>query len=494
MKRTFLAWIWLFAGTVSLLGQTKFEETKVIAHRGYWKTENSAQNSIISLYKAQEVGCFGAEFDVHITSDLQLIVFHDDKLEGMKINDTPYEKLRNHVLSNGEILPTLEQYLVHAKNCPDIKLVLEIKPCKAELVAPMVSGILALVDKYKLQPRTEYISFMMDICKELIRLRPGVEIAYLNGDVAPEELKKLGFTGLDYHYSKFEKDLDLANEAHRHGVHVNVWTVNDPVMMKRMVGLGVDYITTDEPELLQQMIKEYAQKYTQLEKPQVDLSTFKKDKNGYITLFDGTSFDGWRGYGRDAVTDKWVLDDGAMKFDSQKSGTGGDIIFSHRFKNYELELEWKIAQNGNSGILYLIQEVPGQSPAASSPEAQVLDNEGHPDAKLGKDGNRKSMSLYDLIPAVPQNAKSYGKWNKAKIRIENGKVTHYQNGKKVVEYTLWTPEWIKMLDNSKFNVNGWTDAYYLMTNAGGVNREGYIGFQDHGDDVWFRNIKVKMLD
>ncbi len=181
-------------------------------------------------------------------------------------------------------------------------------------------------------------------------------------------------------------------------------------------------------------------------------------------------------------------------YGSGQGSEGGELIFSHTFKNFELELEWKISKGGNSGILYLIQEIPNQYAVASAREAQVLDNENHPDAKLGTDGNRKSMSLYDLIPAKPQNAKPYGKWNRAKIRVENGKVTHYQNGKKVVEYTLWTPEWIKMLDNSKFSVKEWADAYYLMSNCGGVKREGYIGFQDHGNDVWFRNIKIKILE
>ncbi|NDV58260.1 DUF1080 domain-containing protein [Bacteroides sp. 519] len=264
--------------------------------------------------------------------------------------------------------------------------------------------------------------------------------------------------------------------------------------MKRLIGMGADYITTDNPELCQKMIEDYTNKYTQIEKTQVDLSKYKKDKNGFITLFDGTSLDGWRGYCLDKVTDKWIIEDGALKFDSKKAGKGGEIIFGHRFKNFELELEWKISKGGNSGVLYMIQEIPGQYAVASAPEAQVLDNANHPDAKMGKDGNRQATSLYDLIAAKPQNAKPYGKWNKVKIRVDNGTVTHFQNGKKVVEYTLWTPEWIEMLENSKFKVTEWEDAYYLMTNCGGINREGYIGFQDHGDDVWFRNIKVKMLD
>lgn len=487
MKQLFLL-LMFFLGSASVWAQTK-----VIAHRGYWDTANSAQNSITSLYKANEIGCYGAEFDVWLTADDELIVFHDDKVNGMNILETPYEKLRNIQLKNGEIIPTLEQYLVHAQNCPNIKLILELKTCKLPDVSKMVEKVLALIDKYNLQPRTEYIAFSLDICKELAKVRPEAEIAYLNGDLSPEELKALGIT-MDYYFTAFTNNPNVVNEAYQLGLTINAWTVNDPVAMKRLIGLGVDYITTDKPELLQQMIKEYADKYTSLNKPQVDLANFKKDKNGYYILFDGTSFDGWRGYAQDAVTDKWVIEGDAMKFNSKKNGTGGEIIYSHMFKNFELELEWKISKGGNSGIFYLIQEIPNKYAAASAPEAQVLDNENHPDAKLGVDGNRKSTSLYDLIPAKPQNAKPYGKWNKVKIRVDNGKVTHFQNGKKVVEYTVWTPEWIKMLENSKFSIGSWDDAYYLMSNAGGVERKGYIGFQDHGDDVWFRNIKVKVLD
>ena len=223
------------------------------------------------------------------------------------------------------------------------------------------------------------------------------------------------------------------------------------------------------------------------------------DGKGYMTIFNGENFDGWRGYGRNKMPSKWVVEDGCIKFDSKKEGQGGDIIFAHKFKNFELEMEWKIAQGGNSGIFYLAQEVARADGNAlepiyiSAPECQVLDNENHPDAKLGVDGNRKSTSLYDMIPAKPQNAKPFGQWNKVKIRVNNGKVEHFQNGKKVLEYTLWTPEWTELLQKSKFSEKNWPVAFQLLNNCGGPNHEGLIGMQDHGDTVWYRNIRVKEL-
>ena len=148
-----------------------------------------------------------------------------------------------------------------------------------------------------------------------------------------------------------------------------------------------------------------------------------------IVLFDGTSLDGWRGYNKDHVPSRWTIEDGCLKFSGSgggeaQTGEGGDIIYAaQKFKNFELELEWKISKGGNSGIFYLAQETAGPI-YISAPECQVLDNENHPDARLGVDGNRMSSSLYDMIPAKPQNAKPAGEWNKVKILCYKGTVVH----------------------------------------------------------------------
>lgn len=209
--------------------------------------------------------------------------------------------------------------------------------------------------------------------------------------------------------------------------------------------------------------------------------TDEEREQGWELLFDGESTDGWRAYNGDTFPEKgWEVRDGRLAV----LGTGGgDIITEEKHGDFELKLEWQVTKGGNSGIFYRAIEQPTQRIYWSAPEMQLLDNANHPDAGRGEDGNRKAGSLYDLIPAEPQNARPHGEWNSARIVADGAHIEHWQNGEKVLEYELWTPEWYEMLRNSKFETHPeFGDAH-----------KGYIGLQDHGDLVYFRNIKIREL-
>ena len=219
------------------------DNTKVIAHRGYWKTEGSAQNSSRSLERASEIGAYGA-----------------DDIQGKHIQSCTYDELKDLQLSNGEKLPTLEQYLKRAKKLKNVRLILELKAHETpERNREAAKAVVDMVKRMKLAKRTDYISFNMDACKEFIRLCPKSEVSYLNGELSPMELKELGFTGLDYHYKVLQSHPDWVKDCKVLGMTSNVWTVDDPKLMEEMIDLGVDFITTDLPEETQKILHSRAQ-------------------------------------------------------------------------------------------------------------------------------------------------------------------------------------------------------------------------------------------
>lgn len=226
-------------------------QTKIIAHRGHWDCEGSAQNSLAALQKAHEAGAYGSEFDVLITADGVVVVNHDDTIAGFTIETSTYEQLKNLKLSNGETLPTLEQYLVAGKKNPATQLILEIKPHKSVVNEDRaVANALALVRKHGMEQQVEYISFSMNICKELRRAAPTAAVYYLKSDITPQDLKTLGMTGLDYYYKVLQQHPEWIKQAHELGLKVNVWTVNEPQVMQWFAQQGVDFITTDRPNAL----------------------------------------------------------------------------------------------------------------------------------------------------------------------------------------------------------------------------------------------------
>ncbi|HRK79862.1 MAG TPA: DUF1080 domain-containing protein [Saprospiraceae bacterium] len=211
-------------------------------------------------------------------------------------------------------------------------------------------------------------------------------------------------------------------------------------------------------------------------------------KAGWKLLFDGQSLKGWRNYGKKTIGSSWKIDDGAIHLAAKKNPNGGwqapdggDIITDGEYENYELRLEWKIGACGNSGIIYNVEESDKyQYPWQTGPEMQVLDNACHPDSKIR---THRAGDLYDLIECKYETVKPAGEWNRVRLVVNKGKVQHWLNGRKVVETEMWTDEWRKMVAASKFKD---------MPGFGTV-RKGHLCLQDHGDPVWYRNVKIKEL-
>lgn len=230
----------------------QFISNKVIAHRGAWKNTRTTENSIAALNYAIEMGCEGSEFDIHMSSDSVLFINHDPEISGLTIERTRATELAKLKLGNGESLPTLEAYLKEGLKQNKTKLILEIKPTGLGLErSQLLAGkVMELVRRLKAQAWVDYISFDYNICKELVRLDPYAHVAYLNGDKSPEELAKDKIWGLDYHFSAYKKNPNWFREACERNLTLNAWTVNDEETMKWLLENKVDFITTNEPELL----------------------------------------------------------------------------------------------------------------------------------------------------------------------------------------------------------------------------------------------------
>ena len=242
------------------------KKTGIVAHRGFWNCEEAgyAKNSVAALRCAQEAGFWGSEFDVNMTSDGVLIVYHDSDVQGKKIEKHPYAEFKDFKIKNGETIPTIDQYLEQGKKYPETMLVYEMKPHScAEVEDKFIELTIAKLTEHELldPERVMFISFSYHICKELAKKLPGFTVQYLEGNKSPEEVNADGVNGIDYHYNVFNKHNDWVSGAQKLNMTVNAWTVNKEENMKQMLDLGVNYLTTDYPlqarELMPQMkIKE----------------------------------------------------------------------------------------------------------------------------------------------------------------------------------------------------------------------------------------------
>ena len=243
------------------------QKSLVVAHRGYWKTAGatgpqtateSAQNSIRSLCKADSIHCWGSEFDLWMSADGVLFINHDATINGIEIQRSLAKDVAAQRLPNGEYISTLDQYLSEFQNHPNLQAVLEVKP-HADLIheSLCVMKTLATVHHYGLENRITYITFSPNAMCVLIKYAPkGTEVYYLNGEMPPQKLKEIGAAGMDYHYSVFQAHPEWITECKKLGLKTNAWTVNKEADLRWCINHGIDFITTNEPELLQTLLKE----------------------------------------------------------------------------------------------------------------------------------------------------------------------------------------------------------------------------------------------
>jgi len=205
---------------------------------------------------------------------------------------------------------------------------------------------------------------------------------------------------------------------------------------------------------------------------------------GWVKLFDGKSTKGWHTYGQTAAGEAWNVEDGAIHLKTGQEGAagGGDLVTDKEYGNFHLRLEWKIAPKGNSGVIFYIHDDKAKFPNTYNTglEMQVIDNDGHADAKINK---HRAGDLYDLVACSTETVKQVGQWNLAEIVSNNGKLEFFLNGTKVVTTTLWNNDWKNMVANSKFKTMP----------AFGTYKTGKISLQDHGNEVWYRNIMIREL-
>ncbi|THH39909.1 3-keto-disaccharide hydrolase [Neolewinella litorea] len=208
----------------------------------------------------------------------------------------------------------------------------------------------------------------------------------------------------------------------------------------------------------------------------------------WTNLLADNNLDAWHSYNQDEPGSAWKIDEeGVLYLDTSNKGEhgvegGGDLVTDESFENYELELEWKIGECGNSGIIYNIVESDDLDyPWLTGPEMQILDNSCHPDAEIV---THRAGDLYDMITGEPENVRPAGEWNRVRLVVTDGRVEQWQNGERLLTYNNTGPEWEAMIADSKFK----------DFERFGKSTSGKIGLQDHGDPVWFRNIRIRELD
>ena len=239
-----------FAAATVTFVQAQPKESAIVAHRGYWNCKEGgyARNSLAALESAQKAGFWGSEFDVNMTSDGELLIFHDAHIDGKRIDQTPYAEFKDYRLENGEPIPTLDQYLAQAKKYPKTVLVFEMKWHSTDEIRAIALSIEKL-KKYKLfSPKhVIFISFSPNASRVLAQSAPGFTVQYLGSDRRPAQTAEMGMNGVDTWFKTLLDDATWYPEARKLGMSINTWTVNDPAQMETLFKMGVDQLTTDNP-------------------------------------------------------------------------------------------------------------------------------------------------------------------------------------------------------------------------------------------------------
>ena len=255
----------LVAAMIGITASAQYKAPQIIAHRGFHASEGAARNSLNALKAAQEAKFWGSECDLQLTKDGEVLVVHGPYHPGTKgakprvnVQRSTKEKVQAILLESGEVVPTFEEYCQQMTKSKNTKLIIEIKDqLTPQLETEIVQKTVDLVAKYNLQEEVEYIAFRPFVCWEIARLAPkGTKIAYLNGDYSPQYCKGMGCKGIDYRYTVLKKRKNWIKQAHKLGMYVNAWTVNKDEDIRWCIQNGVDYITTDDPVLVQNIINE----------------------------------------------------------------------------------------------------------------------------------------------------------------------------------------------------------------------------------------------
>jgi len=239
---------------IALLAEA--QKPLTVAHRGAWKNTKAPENSIEALLQAEKQKLWAVEFDVHQTKDSVLVVNHDPDFYGIDIATSRFQDILSKKLANNENIPTAEAFIRTAMEQTNLHLICEIKSSPLGLEASLSTAekAVSLVRELNAQQQVDFIAFSWEVCLKIKEIAPEFEVLYLNGDKTPAQVKAASLDGIDYNYQTFLNNPQWVNEAKNLGLKLNVWTVNNKELLQKFKKYKFDYITTDEPELLTEIL------------------------------------------------------------------------------------------------------------------------------------------------------------------------------------------------------------------------------------------------